>query len=138
MSTIVKMTKLAEAMDEATVTSWHKKEGDHVDIDDLLAEVDTDKATFEFRSTTTGTLLKVLVGAGNRVAAGDAVAIVGAPGEDISALVATLGIRGERPVKRPITIPLEALQSLASPRCKFCGALTEAQRTTCTRCGAPL
>ncbi len=63
-----------------------KKEGDAIDIDDLLAEVETDKATMEYKSFDRGTLLKILVPAGSVVQLGQPVAIIGTPGEDVSAL----------------------------------------------------
>ena len=51
-------------MEEGVLSAWHKKEGDAVAVDDLLAEVETDKATMEFRAFDKGTLLKILVPAG--------------------------------------------------------------------------
>ena len=88
MAKIVDMPKLSPTMEEGLLATWHKKEGDAVAIDDLLAEVETDKATMEFRSFDKGTLLKILVPAGSQVKLGQPVAIVGAAGEDVSALAA--------------------------------------------------
>ena len=65
MAKIVDMPKLSPTMEEGLLATWHKKEGDAVAIDDLLAEVETDKATMEFRSFDKGTLLKILVPAGS-------------------------------------------------------------------------
>src|SRR6516162_4733146 len=90
MAKILDMPKLSPTMEEGVLSAWHKKEGDSVAIDDLLAEVETDKATMEFRSFDKGTLLKILVPAGASVKLGQPVAVVGSPGEDISALVAQL------------------------------------------------
>ncbi len=75
-------------MDEGTLVRWTKAEGDAVDIDDLLAEVETDKATMEFRSFDKGTLLKILADEGATLAPDAPVAIIGAKGDDIDALVA--------------------------------------------------
>jgi pyruvate dehydrogenase E2 component (dihydrolipoamide acetyltransferase) len=86
MAKIVDMPKLSPTMEEGQLTTWHKKEGDAVVIDDLLAEVETDKATMEFRSFDTGTILKILVPAGSIVKLGQPVAIIGKAGEDVSAL----------------------------------------------------
>jgi len=94
MAKLLKMPKLSPTMEEGQITIWHKKEGDSVDVDDLLAEVETDKATMEFRSFDRGTLLKVLQSDGSVVQLGEAVGILGAPGEDISALVAEAQSRG--------------------------------------------
>jgi pyruvate dehydrogenase E2 component (dihydrolipoamide acetyltransferase) len=74
-------------MEEGVLSAWHKKEGDSVLVDDLLAEVETDKATMEFRAFDQGTILKLLVPPGANVKLGQPVAILGAAGEDISALV---------------------------------------------------
>jgi pyruvate dehydrogenase E2 component (dihydrolipoamide acetyltransferase) len=86
MAKILDMPKLSPTMEEGVLSAWHKKEGDEIQIDDLLAEVETDKATMEFRSFDKGTLLKILVPPGSTVKLGQPVAIVGAKGEDISAL----------------------------------------------------
>jgi pyruvate dehydrogenase E2 component (dihydrolipoamide acetyltransferase) len=86
MAKILDMPKLSPTMEEGVLSVWHKKEGDAVAVDDLLAEVETDKATMEFRSFDQGTLLKILVPAGANVKLGQPVAVVGSPGEDVSAL----------------------------------------------------
>jgi pyruvate dehydrogenase E2 component (dihydrolipoamide acetyltransferase) len=86
MAKVLDMPKLSPTMEEGVLATWHKKEGDKVEVDDLLAEVETDKATMEFRAFDKGTLLKLLVGAGANVKLGQPVAILGEPGEDVSAL----------------------------------------------------
>jgi len=86
MAKILEMPKLSPTMEEGVLSVWHKKEGDEVAVDDLLAEVETDKATMEFRAFDKGTLLKILAPPGAQVKLGQPVAILGAPGEDISAL----------------------------------------------------
>ncbi len=91
MAKILDMPKLSPTMEEGVLQTWHKKEGDPVAVDDLLAEVETDKATMEFRAFDKGTLLKILVGAGTNVKLGQAVAILGEAGEDVSALVGKAG-----------------------------------------------
>jgi pyruvate dehydrogenase E2 component (dihydrolipoamide acetyltransferase) len=78
-------------MEEGQISAWHKKEGDEVGVDDLLAEVETDKATMEYRSFDKGTLLKILAPAGSVVQLGQPVAILGSPGEDVSALLGQVG-----------------------------------------------
>src|SRR5580692_8027207 len=79
MAKILEMPKLSPTMEEGVLSAWHKKEGDDIAVDDLLAEVETDKATMEFRAFDKGTLVKL----------GQPVAVVGNAGEDISALVAS-------------------------------------------------
>ncbi|MGK3993837.1 pyruvate dehydrogenase complex dihydrolipoamide acetyltransferase [Sorangium sp. So ce1024] len=86
MAKVLELPKLSPTMEEGQISAWHKKEGDTIDIDDLLAEVETDKATMEYKSFDRGTLLKILVPAGSVVQLGQPVAIIGAPGEDISGL----------------------------------------------------
>ena len=91
MAKILDMPKLSPTMEEGQISAWHKKVGDAVAVDDLLAEVETDKATMEYRAFDKGTLLQILASAGAVVKLGDPVAILGAPGEDISALLAKAG-----------------------------------------------
>jgi pyruvate dehydrogenase E2 component (dihydrolipoamide acetyltransferase) len=91
MAKILDMPKLSPTMEEGVLSTWHKKEGDAVEVDDLLAEVETDKATMEFRAFDKGTLLKILVEPGTLVKLGQAVAVLGNAGEDVSALVAGAG-----------------------------------------------
>jgi pyruvate dehydrogenase E2 component (dihydrolipoamide acetyltransferase) len=88
MAKILDMPKLSPTMEEGVLSAWHKKEGDPIAVDDLLAEVETDKATMEFRAFDKGTLLKILVPSGSQVKLGQPVAIVGNPGDDVSGLVA--------------------------------------------------
>lgn len=91
MAKILDMPKLSPTMEEGVLQAWHKNEGDAVAVDDLLAEVETDKATMEFRAFDKGTLLKILVPAGTNVKLGQAVAILGQAGEDVGELVAQAG-----------------------------------------------
>jgi pyruvate dehydrogenase E2 component (dihydrolipoamide acetyltransferase) len=92
MAKILDMPKLSPTMEEGQISVWHRKEGDVVAVDDILAEVETDKATMEFRSFDAGTLLKILVPAGSMVKLGQPVAIIGAKGDDVSALLAQAGV----------------------------------------------
>jgi pyruvate dehydrogenase E2 component (dihydrolipoamide acetyltransferase) len=92
MAKILEMPKLSPTMEEGVLSAWHKKEGDAIAIDDLLADVETDKATMEFRAFDKGTLLKHLVPAGALVKLGQPVAVVGGPNEDVSALIAQAGV----------------------------------------------
>jgi pyruvate dehydrogenase E2 component (dihydrolipoamide acetyltransferase) len=103
MAKILEMPKLSPTMEEGLLSAWHKNEGDPVAVDDLLAEVETDKATMEFRAFDNGTLLKLLAPAGAQVKLGQPVAILGSPGEDISALVvkASTAAPGPAPAEKP-------------------------------------
>ncbi len=114
MAKILEMPKLSPTMEEGVLTTWHKKEGDAIAIDDLLAEVETDKATMEFRSFDKGTLLKRLVEAGATVKLGQPVAIVGSPGEDVTQISPAKA--KEAPKPEPVAEP-------ATPSPSVLGAL---------------
>jgi pyruvate dehydrogenase E2 component (dihydrolipoamide acetyltransferase) len=88
MAKIIGLPKLSPTMEEGTLVSWTKQEGDAVEVDDLLAEVETDKATMEFRSFDKGVLLKILVPEGETLEPDVPVAIIGKAGEDIAELLA--------------------------------------------------
>src|SRR6478752_3056369 len=82
------MPKLSPTMEEGQISRWVKNEGDTYEANETLAEVDTDKATMEMTALQGGTLLKILKQAGDTAALGEAIAITGKKGEDISALLA--------------------------------------------------
>ena len=87
MAKIIGLPKLSPTMEEGTLVAWIKKEGDEVEVDDLLAEVETDKATMEFRSFDRGVLLKILVPEGETLEPDAPVAIIGKAGEDVAGLI---------------------------------------------------
>jgi pyruvate dehydrogenase E2 component (dihydrolipoamide acetyltransferase) len=97
MAKILGLPKLSPTMEEGTLVHWAKKEGDSVAVDDLLAEVETDKATMEFRSFDEGVLLKILVAEGTTLAPDQPVAILGAKGDDISALLTQVASSSSSP-----------------------------------------
>ncbi len=116
MAKIIGLPKLSPTMEEGTIALWAKKEGDAVDVDDLLAEVETDKATMEFRSFDKGVLLKILAPAGETLAADTPVAIIGAQGEDISALLAQVASGAAKPAGEPAQAkPAKAEPAQAEP-----------------------
>jgi pyruvate dehydrogenase E2 component (dihydrolipoamide acetyltransferase) len=82
------MPRLSDTMTEGTVATWLKKVGDKVSEGDILAEIETDKATMEFESFNEGTLLHIGIQAGETAAVDSLLAIIGNEGEDISALLA--------------------------------------------------
>jgi len=83
MAQIIDMPKLSDTMTVGTLVKWLKKEGDSVKTGDMLAEVETDKATMELESFFDGTLLKQFVPAGSQVAIGAPLAAIGKPGEKV-------------------------------------------------------
>ncbi|MFV8347107.1 2-oxo acid dehydrogenase subunit E2 [Flavobacterium sp. ZB4P13] len=88
MATIITMPRLSDTMTEGTVATWLKKVGDKVSEGDILAEIETDKATMEFESFNEGTLLHIGIPAGETAPVDSLLAIIGTEGEDISALLA--------------------------------------------------
>ena len=87
MAIIVNMPRLSDTMEEGTVASWLKKVGDFIEEGDILAEIETDKATMEFESFNEGTLLHIGVQEGETTKVDQLLAIIGEEGEDISALL---------------------------------------------------
>lgn len=87
MAEIVRMPKLSDTMTEGVVAKWHKKVGDKVAPGDILADIETDKATMEFESFQTGVLLYVGVEQGKTAPVDSILAILGKEGEDVKALI---------------------------------------------------
>ena len=87
MAEIVRMPKLSDTMTEGVVAKWHKKVGDKVKSGDLLADIETDKATMEFESFQDGTLLHIGIEQGKAAPVDSILAILGKEGEDISGLL---------------------------------------------------
>jgi len=87
MAEIVRMPKLSDTMEEGVVAEWHKKVGDEVSTGDVLAEIETDKATMEFESFQDGVLLHIGVQAGETAAVDSILAVLGEKGEIIDDLL---------------------------------------------------
>ena len=85
MANIIEMPKLSDTMTVGTLVKWLKKEGDAVKTGDMLAEVETDKATMELECFFDGSLLKIFAGPGSQVAIGAPLCAIGKPGEKIEA-----------------------------------------------------
>ena len=88
MAEIVRMPKLSDTMTEGVVAEWHKKVGDEVESGELLAEIETDKATMEFESFQDGVLLHIGVEKGQSAPVDSILCVLGEKGEDITALLA--------------------------------------------------
>ncbi len=104
MAQIIDMPKLSDTMTVGTLVKWLKKEGDAVKTGDMLAEVETDKATMELESFFDGTLLKIFTAAGAQVEIGSALCVIGKPGEKV-----------EAPASKPAPAPAAAAPAPASP-----------------------
>lgn len=89
---VVNMPRLSDTMTDGTVSSWLKKVGDTVEEGDILAEIETDKATMEFESFYEGTLLHIGVEEGQTAPVDSLLAIIGPAGTDVSAVVASGGV----------------------------------------------
>ena len=87
MAEIINMPRLSDTMEEGVVAKWLKKVGDKVNEGDILAEIETDKATMEFESFHSGTLLYIGLQEGESAKVDTLLAIIGKEGEDISALI---------------------------------------------------
>jgi pyruvate dehydrogenase E2 component (dihydrolipoamide acetyltransferase) len=97
--TVIRMPLLSDTMTEGVIAEWHKKVGDKVKDDDILADVETDKATMEVMGYATGTLLHIGVEKGAAAKVNGIIAIVGPEGTDISGILA----QGDAPAQ-PATV----------------------------------
>lgn len=88
MAELIRMPKMSDTMTEGVIAKWHKKVGDTVKSGELMAEIETDKATMDYESFNTGTVLYLGAKEGEAVKVNDVLAIVGSKGEDFAALLA--------------------------------------------------
>jgi pyruvate dehydrogenase E2 component (dihydrolipoamide acetyltransferase) len=127
MAEIVRMPKLSDTMTEGTVAAWHKKVGDKVKSGEVLAEIETDKATMEFESFQDGVLLHIGVEKGKTAKVDSILAILGKEGEDITALLAadataapatataTAPPAATAPAATPVAAPVASAIAVAAP-----------------------
>lgn len=101
MAEIIRMPKLSDTMTEGVVAKWHKKVGDQVSSGDLLADIETDKATMEFESFQDGVLLHIGVEEGKTAPVDSILAILGEKGEDIKDLLAEESKKPEEKKEEP-------------------------------------
>src|SRR3990172_7716150 len=121
--TKVVMPKLSEAMESGKIIKWLKREGDRVQGGDILAEVETDKADVEMEAFGAGVLRTIIVPAGERAPVGTLIGVIAEPGDDISALLATVpaaapsgaGAGAQPPPLRPAPAPVSAGAPPAQP-----------------------
>ncbi|MDP4638056.1 MAG: pyruvate dehydrogenase complex dihydrolipoamide acetyltransferase [Crocinitomicaceae bacterium] len=116
MAEIVYMPKLSDTMTEGVVATWNKNVGDTVKAGEVLAEIETDKATMEFESFYDGVLLHIGVETGKAAPVNSILAIIGQAGEDISAALASAGESAPSPaVEAPKTEAAPAPAPVATP-----------------------
>lgn len=105
MAEAILMPRLSDTMTEGVIAAWHKQVGDTVKKGDLLAEIETDKATMELESYQEGVLLHIGTAAGGKLQVNDLLAILGKAGEDVSALVAQHSGGAAAPAAAPTATP---------------------------------
>jgi|KBSMisStaDraftv2_1062788.scaffolds.fasta_scaffold00499_21 pyruvate dehydrogenase E2 component (dihydrolipoamide acetyltransferase) len=115
MAEVIKMPRMSDTMTEGVIVEWHKKVGDKVKPGDLLAEVETDKATMELESYNEGTLLYIGVDKGKSVQVEGVLAVVGKPGEDYKAALAAAGTPAATGSSAPAASSAPAPSKAASP-----------------------
>jgi len=111
------MPKMSDTMTEGVIVSWLKKVGDDIKPGDILAEVETDKATMELENYVKGTLLHIGIPAGGSVPVDALIAIVGEKGEDFSALLNGAAPKSAAPAetKTEVSVPSETAVSAPAP-----------------------
>ncbi len=142
MAEIVRMPKLSDTMTEGVVAKWHKKVGDTVKNGEILAEIETDKATLEFESFHDGVLLHIGVPEGKAAAVDSLLAVFGKGGEDISALLAEAASAAPKEqaqvqeAKTPAAIPASAPAPAPAPVTAPAPASAPAPKTASTPASA--
>jgi pyruvate dehydrogenase E2 component (dihydrolipoamide acetyltransferase) len=123
MAEVILMPRLSDTMTEGVVAAWHKNVGDTVKKGDLLAEIETDKATMELESYQDGVLLHIGTPRGGKLQVNDLLAIFGNAGEDVTALIAqNTGAANEpAPVEAAValTTPASAPTNITTPTADF-------------------
>jgi pyruvate dehydrogenase E2 component (dihydrolipoamide acetyltransferase) len=116
MAQFVEMPKLSDTMKEGVLRKWTKHEGASIEPGDVIAEVETDKATMDLEAFDTGVILKLLVADGSTVAVGSPLAIIGAAGEDYSDLLSQAGgATAAAPAKAAAPAPAAPAPAAAKP-----------------------
>ena len=119
MAEIIRMPKLSDTMTEGVVAEWHKNIGDEVESGELLAEIETDKATMEFESFQDGVLLHIGVEKGNTAPVDSVLCIVGEKGEDFADLLAQAAnatpAQNESEAPAPAPAPAPVVAAAPSP-----------------------
>jgi len=112
MAQIISMRKMSDTMSEGVVASWLVKVGDKIKSGDIIAEVETDKATMEFENFDEGTVLALVAEPGKAIAIGAPMMVIGNPGEDFSALLAAPAAPESTPAPAPVA---EAAPVVSTP-----------------------
>ncbi|WP_460219803.1 2-oxo acid dehydrogenase subunit E2 [Psychroserpens sp. MEBiC05023] len=114
---VVTMPRLSDTMEEGTVATWLKQVGDEVEEGDILAEIETDKATMEFESFQSGTLLHVGLQEGESAKVDSLLAIIGPTGTDVSTIAKNFKIEGSQPTEsKSVETPKETPKVTEAPK----------------------
>ncbi len=128
MAEIVRMPKLSDTMTEGVVATWHKKVGDEVESGELLAEIETDKATMDFESFQDGVLLHIGVETGATAPVDSILCILGKKGEDIKRILADADknviIKDKESVPAPSSSPAPVEIVAPVALCSSCSSCT--------------
>ncbi|WP_233896990.1 pyruvate dehydrogenase complex dihydrolipoamide acetyltransferase [Tenacibaculum piscium] len=124
---VINMPRLSDTMEEGTVASWLKKVGDTIEEGDILAEIETDKATMEFESFNEGVLLHIGVQEGEAAPVDTLLAIIGKEGTDVATVLAALGSEN---TTSSVKTAEKAIQKEEAPKEEIKVAATETATTT--------
>ena len=126
MAEIVRMPKMSDTMTEGVIAKWHKKVGDTVKSGELMAEIETDKATMDYEAFNTGTVLYLGAQEGQAVKVDDVLAVVGNKGEDYKALLqGATNAGGEAPKQDKPAQATQPAQASSAPAIDTSGIKAE-------------
>ena len=113
MAEKIMMRALSPTMESGVIAQWLKHEGEHVSSGEVLCQVETDKATMDYQSEASGTLLKIVASQGAQTNVGDLMAVVGDPGEDVASFLSELPLGGS--ASAPAEKPAEKARDAVAP-----------------------
>ena len=132
MPIAIEMPKMTDTMEEGVLIEWSVEEGDKIAAGDVIAQVETDKATMDVEAYDDGILLKKVAQAGDALPIGGLIAVLGEAGEDVSALLAShTADDSARP--EPAETPTETPSTVPANRCCFRGDVHWAGQGFATR-----
>ena len=118
MAEVINMPRLSDTMEEGTLAKWFKKVGDSVKEGEILAEIETDKATMEFESFHDGVLLHIGIDEGSTAPVDSIIAVIGSKGEDISSIIKASNTANEEPKPELKEEPKPELKEEPKPELK--------------------
>ena len=121
----ITMPKLTDTMTEATLAKWLKKEGEQVKPGDMIAEVETDKATQELEAFEAGTIAKIVIPEGGKTPVGALIVVLAKPGEDVKQVAASVKVSGAAPQAAPKPEPKAEAPAEPAPAPKAAAAPVE-------------